>query len=143
MWHLVVAIAFFIFIIVVAYFAEIPKDTLPDDILGGNTTIEAVTLTIKVALIVAWIQVIRFISKNYFALKHLCQMAQHKSSILRCLHAIYENTDDEKKKETLLMAGAVEVFRVYETGYLSKKEGAGSISSNNQGDFLSKAMGKD
>ena len=105
-----------ILIVVLAYVVEIPEMTSIQAISGSEVAPSIIALTVKVALVVAWLQVIRFVSKNYFARKHLHQTTEHKAVILQCLHAIYDNTDDSDKKEALLMIGATETFRAYETG---------------------------
>ena len=130
-------------IIALAYWVDIPDDIIPaDGLLAGDTAVSAIVLTIKASIIVAWIQVIRFIHKKYFALCHLHQMAEHKSQTLKSMQAIYVNTDDEEMSKALLLAGAIEVFRTYETGYLSRKEGAGSTGQIDLGDFLQKISKK-
>ena len=128
------AIVGLVVIVAAAYKAEIPSDVIPANGLAA----EFIVLTIKASIVVAWIQIIRFINKKYFALCHLQQMAKHKSQTLKSMQAIYANTDDEKMRQTFLLAGAIEVFRTYETGYLSRKEGAGSTGSIDLGDFLQK-----
>ena len=87
-------------------------------------------LAVKFLIVIAWIAVIRFVSKNYYAEKHLRQIALHRASVLKSLHAVYENITNQDEKDSLIKAGALAAFQVYETGYISRKEGAGEAKSN-------------
>lgn len=139
-WYLFAAIAGLVVIIVAAYVLEIPKDIRPSSgLLAGSIAIETLTLTVKVALVVAWLQLIKLIRRKYFALQHLHQIASHKAKTLKSMQGIIDNTDNKQMKERLLIAGAAEVFKSYETGYLSKKEGAGSTGVRDAKDLLQKS----
>lgn len=128
------SIIVFVFIIAAVLFLTVSesrfiKTHLSDEL---KRNIDVASVAIKLALIVGWTQVVRFFHKNYNAEKHLEQVAIHRRDVLQSLHAVYVAINDPVEKDAIIKIGVAVAFQPYETGYISRKEGAGS-----QDDILS------
>lgn len=117
-----ISILAFIFFLTVSEVAYI-KSHFSDEI---RRNIDIASIAIKLAVIVGWAQVIRFFHKNYNAEKHLQQVTLHRKDVLQSLHAVYLAITDQAEKDTIIKIGAAVAFQAYETGYISRKEGAGN-----------------
>lgn len=127
---LIGAIVFLAFLIAISLFmniAEVPflKNNLSADL---QTNIAVASIAIKIGLIVAWTQVIRFIARDYHAEMHLKQVAVHRKNVLRSLHAVYNSIEDKDEKDKIVRIGAAVAYQQSETGYITTKEGAGTQS---------------
>jgi predicted small secreted protein len=101
------------------------KDIFADDV-NYRDKLVLTSLALKAAFIFAYIQVIKFISRNYNAHKHLQEVYLHRRNVLQTLHAVYEAIGEGDEKNKILYAGAITAFDRGETGYITTKEGAGS-----------------
>ena len=135
MWWLAIAIACFIPIVWLTFTYTLPEFTKREDIDNDMLFILSSGLAVKFLTITAWVFVVRFVSKNYYAEKHLKQVALHRASVLKSLHAIYENITNQDERDSLIKIGGLVAFQPYETGYISRKEGAGE-KNNNLSDLL-------
>ena len=91
-------------------------------------TIDGVFI-IKFAISVGIAQVLRFFTRNYNAEKHLQQTALHRANILKSVLGIYKNLNEEayaELRKKLLFAAGLMSFHATETGFISRKEGAGN-----------------
>lgn len=88
--------------------------------------IDLASIAIKLAAVVGWTQIIRFFYKNYNAEKHLEQVAIHRRDVLQSLHAVYTAITDANERDTIIKIGVAVAFQPYETGYITRREGAGS-----------------
>ena len=123
-WSFIVGGLFLILIFFVNFFPEQVIESISASDLGFNAV--AVSIAIKILVLLAIVQLIRFYSKNYNAYKHLEQQALHRSDMLQALLGIHRTVSDESIKDELLRSGALIAFQSYETGFISRKEGAGS-----------------
>lgn len=82
-------------------------------------------LAIKAALVFAYLQVPAFIKRNYFAEKHLQQAYLHRRDVLKALNAVYNSIQDPVEKDKIIVVGAAIAFSESESGYITRKEGAG------------------
>lgn len=98
------------------------RDRFSDDI---RANIDIAAIVIKLGLIIGWTQVIRFFSKNYNAEKHLEQVALHRKNVLQSLHAVHRAITEQPEKDSIVKIGAAVAFQANETGYITRKEGAG------------------
>lgn len=104
------------------------KDWLADD-MDSLVSLNITALVIKGAIVFAYIQIPFFFRKNYFAEKHLEQASIHRRNVLRSLHAVYEIVDDEQEKDKIIAVGATIAFSEPESGFITRKEGAGGDDS--------------
>lgn len=81
--------------------------------------------TIKAALVFAYLQIPLFIKRNYYAEKHLEQSSIHRRNVLRALHAVHNSITDQVERDKIITTGATIAFSEPETGYITRKEGAG------------------
>ena len=130
--YLVVSIIIFIFIIAAVLFIDITefpiiKNVLADDIRGINY-LNILTLSIKAAIIFVYLQIPLFIKRNYFAEKHLEHSNIHRRNVLRSLHAVYNSISDNAEKSKIISIGAAIAFSEPESGYITRKEGAGETN---------------
>lgn len=100
------------------------KDWLADDIKSMGM-LNTVALVIKASVIMAYIQIPLFIRKNYFAEKHLEQSSIHRRNVLRALHAVYKTINNPEEKDKIITVGATIAFSEPESGFITRKEGAG------------------
>lgn len=89
-----------------------------------------VALAIKGGIVAAYAQIPLFLKKNYYAERHLEQANIHRRNVLRSLHAVYNVVSDESERNRLLVIGATTAFSEPESGFITRKEGAGSDNSN-------------
>lgn len=89
-----------------------------------------VALAIKGGLVAACAQIPLFLKKNYYAERHLEQTNVHRRNVLKSLHAVYNTVGDEKERDRLLVIGATVAFSEPESGFITRKEGAGSDGTN-------------
>lgn len=89
-----------------------------------------VALVIKGGIVAAYAQIPLFLKKNYYAERHLEQANIHRRNVLRSLHAVYNAISDESERNRLLVIGATTAFSGPESGFITRKEGAGSDNSN-------------
>ncbi len=89
-----------------------------------------VALAIKGGIVAAYAQIPLFLKKNYYAERHLEQANIHRRNVLRSLHAVYNAISDESERNRLLVIGATTAFSEPESGFITRKEGAGSDNSN-------------
>lgn len=87
-------------------------------------------LAIKGGILTAYAQLPLFLRKNYYAERHLEQANIHRRNVLKSLHAVYSVVSDEKERDKLLTIGATVAFSEPESGFITRKEGAGSDSFN-------------
>lgn len=64
--------------------------------------------------------------RNYFAEKHLEQADIHRRNVLKALHAVYSTIKNEEEKDHIVSIGAAVAFAEPESGYITRKEGAGA-----------------
>ena len=89
-----------------------------------------VALAIKGGVVAAYAQIPLFLKKNYYAERHLEQANNHRRNVLKSLHAVYNTVSDEKERDRLLVIGATTAFSEPESGFITRKEGAGSDGSS-------------
>lgn len=87
--------------------------------------LKTLVFIIKGSIIIAYVQIPLFIRKNYFAEKHLEQSSIHRRNVLRALHAIYKTLSNPEEKDKILTVGATIAFSEPESGFITRKEGAG------------------
>lgn len=119
---LVVIVAFLLF----AQISNFPiiKDWLAKDIEAIGK-LNALVLAIKGSIIMTYIQIPLFIRKNYFAEKHLEQSSIHRRNVLKALHAVYKTINNQEEKDKIITVGATIAFSEPESGFITRKEGAG------------------
>ena len=103
------------------------KKVLSEDILN-NKYFSILIIAIKTGLIVAYLQIPSFLKRNYYAEKHLNQACNHRRDVLKALHAVYNTIDNKEEKDRLITVGASIAFTEPESGYITRKEGAGDGS---------------
>lgn len=106
------------------------EQVIADDIKGGTELPQIISLAIKFGILTIYTQVLLFVKKNYYAERHLEQANIHRRNILRSLHAIYNVISDEGERNRLLVVGATTAFSEPKSGFITRKEGAGSDSSS-------------
>ena len=89
-----------------------------------------IALAIKGGIVAAYAQIPLFLKKNYYAERHLEQANIHRRNVLRSLHAVYNVVSDESERNRLLVIGATTAFSEPESGFITRKEGAGSDGSS-------------
>lgn len=119
---LIIIIAFLLFIQISNF--PIIKDWLANDIKNIRT-LDTLMLVIKGSIVMAYIQIPLFIRKNYFAEKHLEQSSIHRRNVLKALHAVYKTITNQEEKDKILTVGATIAFSEPESGFITRKEGAG------------------
>ena len=87
--------------------------------------LKTLVLIIKGSIIIAYVQIPLFIRKNYFAEKHLEQSSIHRRNVLKALHAVYKTISNPEEKDKILTVGATIAFSEPESGFITRKEGAG------------------
>ena len=102
------------------------EQVIADDIKGGAELPRIITLAIKFGILTIYTQALLFVKKNYYAERHLEQANIHRRNVLRSLHAVYNVVRDEKERDRLLVIGATTAFSEPESGFITRKEGAGS-----------------
>ena len=100
------------------------RNWLADDIKSIGT-LNTIALVIKASVIMAYIQIPLFIRKNYFAEKHLEQSSIHRRNVLKALHAVYKTISNQEEKDKIITVGATIAFSEPESGFITRKEGAG------------------
>ena len=126
---LIVSIAGLIIITASLLFIQISnfpiiKNWLANDIKNIGM-LNALALVIKGSIIMAYIQIPLFIRKNYFAEKHLEQSSIHRRNVLKALHAVYKTINNQEEKDKIITVGATIAFSEPESGFITRKEGAG------------------
>ena len=100
------------------------KDWLANDIKNIGM-LNTLALVVKGSIIMAYIQIPLFIRKNYFAEKHLEQSSIHRRNVLKALHAVYKTINNQEEKDKIITVGATIAFSEPESGFITRKEGAG------------------
>lgn len=119
---LVILVALLLFIQISNF--PIVKDWLANDIKNIGM-LNTLALAIKGSIIMAYIQIPLFIRKNYFAEKHLEQSSIHRRNVLKALHAVYKTINNQEEKDKIITVGATIAFSEPESGFITRKEGAG------------------
>lgn len=119
---LVILVALLLFIQISNF--PIIKDWLANDIKNIGM-LNTLALVIKGSIIMAYIQIPLFIRKNYFAEKHLEQSSIHRRNVLKALHAVYKTINNQEEKDKIITVGATIAFSEPESGFITRKEGAG------------------
>lgn len=127
--YLIISVVGLVVIVALLLFIQISnlpivKDWLADDIKSMGM-LNTVALAIKASIIMAYIQIPLFIRKNYFAEKHLEQSSIHRRNVLKALHAVYKTINDSEEKDRIITVGATIAFSEPESGFITRKEGAG------------------
>lgn len=127
--YLIISVVGLVAIVALLLFVQVSnfpiiKDWLANDIRSMGT-LNTVALVIKASVIMAYIQVPLFIRKNYFAEKHLEQSSIHRRNVLRALHAVYKTINNPEEKDRIITVGATIAFSEPESGFITRKEGAG------------------
>ncbi len=97
---------------------------LAKDVLE-NKYYSLTVLAIKAALIAGFLQVPSFLRRNYFAEKHLEQANIHRKNVLQTLHAVYNTIQSPEEKDRIITVGSSIAFSEAESGFITRKEGAG------------------
>ncbi len=132
-WLIGLAISVIIFIAIIASLLNIQifnfstiEGLLANDIKkAAADKLKTLVLIIKGSIIIAYIQIPLFIRKNYFAEKHLEQSSIHRRNVLKALHAVYKTISNAEEKDKILTVGATIAFSEPESGFITRKEGAG------------------
>lgn len=132
-WLIGLAISVIIFIAIIASLLNIQifnfstiEELLANDIKkAAADNLKTLVLIIKGSIIIAYIQIPLFIRKNYFAEKHLEQSSIHRRNVLKALHAVYKTINNAEEKDKILTVGATIAFSEPESGFITRKEGAG------------------
>ena len=132
-WLIGLAVSVVIFVIIVASLLNIQifdfstiEGFLAGDIKkAAADNLKTLVFIIKGSIIIAYVQTPLFIRKNYFAEKHLEQSSIHRRNVLRALHAVYKTISNPEEKDKILTVGATIAFSEPESGFITRKEGAG------------------
>lgn len=132
-WLIGLAISVIILIAIIASLLNIQifnfstiEGLLADDIKkAAADNLKTLVLIIKGSIIIAYIQIPLFIRKNYFAEKHLEQSSIHRRNVLKALHAVYKTISNQEERDKILTVGATIAFSEPESGFITRKEGAG------------------
>ncbi len=132
-WLIGLAVSVVIFVIIVASLLNIQIFNFPiiEGLLANDIkkaaadNLKTLVLIIKGSIIIAYVQIPLFIRKNYFAEKHLEQSSIHRRNVLRALHAVYKTISNPEEKDKILTVGATIAFSEPESGFITRKEGAG------------------
>lgn len=119
---LIILVALLLFIQISNF--PIIKDWLANDIKNIGM-LNTLALVIKGSIIMAYVQIPLFIRKNYFAEKHLEQSLIHRRNVLKALHAVYKTINNQEEKDKIITVGATIAFSEPESGFITRKEGAG------------------
>lgn len=119
---LVILVALLLFIQISNF--PIIKDWLANDIKNIGI-LNTLAIVIKGSIVMAYIQIPLFIRKNYFAEKHLEQSSIHRRNVLKALHAVYKTINNQEEKDKIITVGATIAFSEPESGFITRKEGAG------------------
>lgn len=133
LWCLIASIFGLVIIVALILFVQISnfpiiKDWLANDIKNIGM-LNAPVLAIKGSIVMAYIQIPLFIRKNYFAEKHLEQSSIHRRDVLKALHAVYKTINNQEEKDKIITVGATIAFSEPESGFITRKEGAGGDDS--------------
>ena len=127
-WLIISVIGFFLILCIVFFveMRELPilRQILSEDIKSSDY-FNILSISVKIAIIFAYIQIPSFLKRNYFAERHLQQVSLHRKNVLRSLHAVYNTIDDQIEKDKIITIGATIAFSESETGFITTKEGAG------------------
>ena len=129
LWCLIASIFGLVIIVALILFVQISnfpiiKDWLANDIKNIGM-LNTLVLAIKGSIVMAYIQIPLFIRKNYFAEKHLEQSSIHRRDVLKALHAVYKTINNQEEKDKIITVGATIAFSEPESGFITRKEGAG------------------
>lgn len=132
-WLIGLAISVGIFTAIIAFLLNIQifdfstiEGFLAGDIKkAAEDNLKTLVLIIKGSIIIAYVQIPLFIRKNYFAEKHLEQSSIHRRNVLKALHAVYKTISNAEEKDKILTVGATIAFSEPESGFITRKEGAG------------------
>lgn len=126
---LIVSIIGFFVILIIVFFVQISELPLLKTLLAEDLTssehFNIIAISIKAALIFGYLQIPGFFKRNYFAEKHLEQSYRHRANVLNTLHAVYNTIEDKLEKDKIITVGATIAFSESESGYITRKEGAG------------------
>lgn len=121
-------VGFFVLVVIVLFIqiAEWPllKESLSDD-LANSDYFTFFVISVKAALVFAYLQIPGFIKRNYFAEKHLQQAYTHRRNVLQSLQAVYNTIQEQSERDNIIKVGASIAFSESESGYITRKEGAG------------------
>lgn len=120
-------LAILVWLVLFFNIAEMPylKEHLATDI-SKQTYFDIIIVVIKTSLIVAYLQIPLFLKRNYFAEKHLEEACKHRRNVLKSLHAVYNTITNQEEKDRIVTVGASIAFSEAESGFITRKEGAGS-----------------
>ncbi len=121
---LTISVIIFTAIVALLLFVQISNFSIIKDI-KGLANLNTLMLVIKGSIIIAYVQIPLFIRKNYFAEKHLEQSSIHRRNVLKALHAVYKTISNAEEKDKILTVGATIAFSEPESGFITRKEGAG------------------
>lgn len=127
--YLIISVVGLVVIVALLLFVQISnfsiiKDWLANDIKNIGM-LNTLALVIKGSIVMAYIQIPLFIRKNYFAEKHLEQASIHRRNVLKALHAVYKTISNQEEKDKIITVGATIAFSEPESGFITRKEGAG------------------
>lgn len=119
-----------IFLLMVAVFlvAWIFKRHFDGNVTGLSTDDlekRALAAIPKILALIVVLLPLRFAIKNYNAASHLRTIYRHKAVAIRTVEGYVANMDAPNQNEVRKLI-AIEVFQTPETGYISRKDGAGS-----------------
>jgi hypothetical protein len=83
-------------------------------------------LIVKLLALSLGLYVVRFVTRNFYANKHLQILNRHRANVLSSIEALLKSVDNPDLKDYIMSAGAKTAFESGETGFLSVREGAGS-----------------
>ncbi len=132
-WLIGLAISVGIFTAIIAFLLNIQifdfstiEGFLAGDIKkAAADNLKTLVFIIKGSIIIAYVQIPLFIRKNYFAEKHLEQSSIHRRNVLKALHAVYKTISNQEERDKILTVGATIAFSEPESGFITRKEGAG------------------
>ncbi len=126
---LTISVIIFTAIVALLLFVQISNFSIIKDWIANDikwlANLNTLMLVIKGSIIIAYVQIPLFIRKNYFAEKHLEQSSIHRRNVLRALHAVYKTISNPEEKDKILTVGATIAFSEPESGFITRKEGAG------------------
>lgn len=104
------------------------------NISSGQIQIEEAI--IKAVLLLAPIYFVRFCIRNFNANKHLAATNLHRATSIRIFEAFIQRIDDSNREVYSEMARLM--FQIDETGFITRKDGAGATDGNIEIPIISK-----
>lgn len=105
-------------------------DWISDDLKENEQLPIIIAFAIKGIVLAVYTQIPLFVRKNYYAERHLEQANIHRRNVLKSLHAVYNAISNKDERDKLLMIGVTTAFSEPESGFITRKEGAGSDNSS-------------